>query len=48
MKKDFKSKLVSHIKKDDKEFLAQIKSTKGQIKDDVKLKKSLKGKELEL
>ena len=44
-------KILSHIKKDDKEFKEmikeqkeQIKAVKGQIKDDVKLKKQLKKK----
>lgn len=41
MKSKEKKMLIKHIKKDDKEFLKQIKDTKGQIKDDVKLKKSL-------
>lgn len=39
-----KKKLLKHIKKDDKEFMKQIKDVKGQIKDDVKLKKQLTGK----
>lgn len=37
MKKSEKKKLLKHIKKDDKEF-------RGQIKDDVKLKKSIMSK----
>ena len=41
MKKQEKKSLLKHIKKDDKEFLQQIKDVKGQIKDDVKLKKEI-------
>jgi hypothetical protein len=37
MKKTEKKMLIKHIKKDDKEF-------RGQIKDDVKLKKSIMSK----
>ena len=40
MKKDYKKEILSHIKKDSKEF-------KGQLKDDVKLKKKIKGLEIE-
>jgi hypothetical protein len=35
MKKDLKKKVIKHLKEDTKEF-------KGQIKDDVKLKKEIK------
>lgn len=41
MKASEKKSLLKHIKKDDKEFLAQIKDVRGQIKDDVKLKKRI-------
>ena len=40
MKKDYKKDILPHIKKDSKEF-------KGQLKDDVKLKKMVKGLEIE-
>ncbi len=40
MKKDYKKEISSHIKKDSKEF-------KGQLKDDVKLKKMVKSLEIE-
>jgi len=39
MKKSEKKMLVKHIKKDDKEF-------KGQLKDDMKLKKKIMSKKL--
>lgn len=41
MKPAEKKTLVKHIDKDDKEFRKQIKEVKGQIKDDVKLKKEV-------
>tara|TARA_R110000868_G_scaffold296290_1_gene556512 strand:+ start:562 stop:699 length:138 start_codon:yes stop_codon:yes gene_type:complete len=41
MKKSEKKDLLKHIKKDDMEFRKQIKDTKGQIKDDIKLKKKI-------
>lgn len=44
MKKSEKNSLIKHIKKDDKEFVKQIKDIKGQIKDDVKLKKQISKK----
>lgn len=40
MKKDLKKKVIKHIEKDDKEF-------RSQIKDDMKLKKTLKKKSKE-
>jgi len=40
MKKNYKKEILTHIKKDSKEF-------KGQLKDDVKLKKMVKGLEIE-
>lgn len=42
MKKTTVSKIKKHLKKDDKEFKGMIGELKGQIKDDVKLKKQLK------
>ena len=42
MKQKEKKSLLKHIKKDDKEFLGQIKEIKGQIKDDKKLVKQVK------
>lgn len=44
MNKKEKKSLVKHINKDDKEFNKQIKDIKGQIKDDVKLKKQISKK----